>query len=80
MRACVGLWSVYFVGAVVHFVRGVITRDTSYIAEAALWLREGVLLLCATVTLLVPGLSLCIYRNFNADAEEWELSGQTFSL
>ena len=42
--------------------------------RASLYLREGLLFLAATLSLLLPGAALLIYRQFHAEAEEWDLS------
>lgn len=40
------------------------------------WAREGSLLLAASLSLIIPGWTLCIYRKFHPDAEDWDLTGR----
>lgn len=42
--------------------------------RARLWCKEGVVSLAASVSLLVPCCACYVYRKFDADADEWELS------
>lgn len=61
------------VGSFLYALRFLVSGG-SYLRVAWQWLREGLLLLAATCTLALPGMSLTVYRDFNPDKDEWDLS------
>jgi hypothetical protein len=66
--------TVYFVGSMLLLVVGLLTCQKETLRRSLLWLRESVLLICATCSLIIPGVSLCVYRKFDPDKDEWDLS------
>jgi len=66
--------SVYFLGACLHlFHYLLLTRHPSTLHLSWRWLREGLLLMSATLTLAIPGMALMVYRHFDADGDDWDL-------
>lgn len=65
----------YLGGGFLLFLRALVTGNhTIEATQWRLWIREGLLFLASSLSLLFPGLVLYVYRGFHPEAEEWDLA------